>query len=134
MLEATGVRARPWGALTVRTDSRDDICKAAGHAPAAPGRHVPPLTLNIPGAQAIEVPGWFAGEFEVVLFNRGAWCPYCTAQLRAFQRAGDSLTRAGVRDHCQRPNVVRRRDRPAAAVRKSHYACRTRSGEAPLDP
>jgi len=31
------------------------------------------------------------------LFNRGAWCPYCTAQLRAFQRAGDSLTQAGIR-------------------------------------
>jgi peroxiredoxin len=25
------------------------------------------------------------------LFFRGAWCPYCNAQLRAFQRAKDSL-------------------------------------------
>jgi peroxiredoxin len=57
----------------------------------------PQLTLNIPAGQAIEVPGWFAGEFGVVLFNRGAWCPYCTAQLRAFQRAGDSLAQAGIR-------------------------------------
>jgi peroxiredoxin len=62
-----------------------------------PGDAFPRLTLNIPGAQAIQVPGWFAGEFGVVLFNRGAWCPYCTAQLRAFQRAGDSLTEAGIR-------------------------------------
>jgi len=62
-----------------------------------PGDTFPQLTLNIPGAQAIQVPSWFAGEFGVVLFNRGAWCPYCTAQLRAFQRAGDSLTQAGIR-------------------------------------
>jgi peroxiredoxin len=62
-----------------------------------PGDTFPELTLNIPGAQAIQVPGALAGEFGVVLFNRGAWCPYCTAQLRAFQRAGDALTRAGVR-------------------------------------
>jgi Peroxiredoxin len=62
-----------------------------------PGDTFPQLTLNIPGAQAIQVPGSFAGEFGVVLFNRGAWCPYCTAQLRAFQRAGDSLTQAGIR-------------------------------------
>ena len=62
-----------------------------------PGDTCPPLTLGIPGAQAIEVPGWLAGEFGVVLFNRGAWCPYCTAQLRAFQRAGESLAQAGVR-------------------------------------
>jgi peroxiredoxin len=62
-----------------------------------PGDTFPQLTLNIPGAQAIQVPGWFAGQFGVLLFNRGAWCPYCTAQLRAFQRAGESLARAGVR-------------------------------------
>jgi peroxiredoxin len=62
-----------------------------------PGDTFPQLTLNIPGAQAIEVPGWFAGEFGVLLFNRGAWCPYCTAQVCAFQRAGDSLTQAGIR-------------------------------------
>ena len=62
-----------------------------------PGDMFPQLTLNIPGGQAIEVPGWFAGEFGVLLFNRGAWCPYCTAQLRAFQRAGESLAQAGVR-------------------------------------
>jgi peroxiredoxin len=62
-----------------------------------PGDTFPPLTLNIPGAQAIEVPGSLAGEFGVVLFNRGAWCPCCTAQLRAFQRAGGSLAAAGIR-------------------------------------
>ena len=59
-----------------------------------PGDTFPQLTLNIPGSQAIQVPGWFGGEFGVVLFNRGAWCPYCTAQLSAFQRAGDSLAQA----------------------------------------
>jgi len=62
-----------------------------------PGDTFPELTLTVPGGQQIPVPGSFAGEFGVVLFNRGAWCPYCTAQLRAFQRAGESLTQAGIR-------------------------------------
>jgi peroxiredoxin len=62
-----------------------------------PGDTFPELTLAILGGQEIPVPGSFAGEFGVVLFNRGAWCPYCTAQLRAFQRAGDSLAQAGIR-------------------------------------
>ncbi|HEY3953723.1 MAG TPA: peroxiredoxin family protein [Streptosporangiaceae bacterium] len=62
-----------------------------------PGDTFPQLTLNIAGAQAIQAPGSLAGEFGVVLFNRGAWCPYCTAQLRAFQRAGESLAQAGIR-------------------------------------
>jgi len=62
-----------------------------------PGDPFPQLALNIPGAQAIQVPGAFAGEFAVMLFNRGAWCPYCTAQLRAFQRASGSLAQAGIK-------------------------------------
>src|SRR6201997_2642970 len=62
-----------------------------------PGDAFPQLAINIPGAQAIQVPGWLAGEFGVVLFNRGAWCPHCAAQLRAFQRAGESLAQAGIR-------------------------------------
>ena len=32
-----------------------------------------------------------------MLFYRGSWCPYCNAQLRAFQRASDALGDTGVR-------------------------------------
>jgi peroxiredoxin len=62
-----------------------------------PGDAFPQLTLTVPGGKTIPVPGSFAGDFAVVLFNRGAWCPYCAAQLRTFQRAADSLAEAGVR-------------------------------------
>ncbi|MDT0263966.1 redoxin domain-containing protein [Jatrophihabitans lederbergiae] len=34
------------------------------------------------------------GRYRVVLFYRGSWCPFCNAQLRAFQRALPDL--AGV--------------------------------------
>ena len=51
-----------------------------------PGDSFPQLTLSIPGGQTVEVPASFAGGFGVMLFNRGAWCPYCAAQLRAFGR------------------------------------------------
>ena len=60
-----------------------------------PGDAFPPLTLNQPGATTLSVPDVFDGGYGVVLFNRGAWCPYCTAQLRAFQRATDSLAEVG---------------------------------------
>ena len=62
-----------------------------------PGDAFPQITLNVPGGQTVEVPGSFAGSFGVMLFNRGAWCPYCTAQLRAFQRAGEALAEAGIK-------------------------------------
>jgi len=60
-----------------------------------PGDPFPRLTLNVPGGQTLTVPDAFAGDFAVVLFYRGSWCPYCNAQLRAFQRAKDDLAEVG---------------------------------------
>lgn len=37
------------------------------------------------------MPDDLAGRFAVILFYRGSWCPYCNAQLRAFQRSADAL-------------------------------------------
>jgi peroxiredoxin len=56
-----------------------------------PGDTFPELTLAIPGGTTVTVPETFAGQFGVVLFYRGAWCPYCNAQLRAFQCAVSSV-------------------------------------------
>ena len=61
----------------------------------SPGTPFPALTLTPPGKPALTLPDAFAGDFGVVLFYRGAWCPYCNAQLRAFQRASESLGEAG---------------------------------------
>lgn len=61
-----------------------------------PGDPFPELTITT-GDGRLALPGALAGGYGVVLFNRGAWCPYCAAQLRAFQRAGQSLAEAGVR-------------------------------------
>lgn len=44
-----------------------------------------------PGAPALRLPDTVAGHFRVVLFYRGAWCPYCNVHLRAFERALDRV-------------------------------------------
>ena len=62
-----------------------------------PGDIFPELTLTVPGGKTVTVPKTFAGQFGVVLFFRGAWCPYCNGQLRAFQRASATLADVGVR-------------------------------------
>ncbi|SRR6266567_3202052 len=49
-----------------------------------PGDLFPALTLALPGDRTLRLPGALAGHFSVILFYRGAWCPYCNAQLRAF--------------------------------------------------
>ena len=61
-----------------------------------PGDPFPQLAISTTGGQALALPDAFAGHFGVVLFYRGAWCPYCNAQLRAFQRASPILADAGV--------------------------------------
>ena len=62
-----------------------------------PGDRFPVLTISTTDDQTLTIPDAFAGDFGVVLFYRGSWCPYCNAQLRAFERAGHGLAEAGIR-------------------------------------
>src|SRR6516225_8526360 len=57
----------------------------------SPGDPSPPITITPVDREAIDLPDSLAGHFAVVLFNRGSWCPYCNAQLRAFQRNAEKL-------------------------------------------
>ncbi len=62
-----------------------------------PGDPFPTLALTQPGGnKTLSVPDVFDGGYGVVLFYRGSWCPYCNAQLRAFQRATATLAQVGV--------------------------------------
>ena len=63
----------------------------------SPGDSFPALSLTPPGKPALTLPDALDGEFGVILFFRGSWCPYCNAQLRAFQRSGPALADAGIR-------------------------------------
>ena len=56
-----------------------------------PGDHFPHITITPVDGEAIDLPDALAGHFGVILFNRGSWCPYCNAQLRAFQRELEKL-------------------------------------------
>jgi peroxiredoxin len=65
--------------------------------PLNPGDPFPLITVHQAGGGDVELPGHLAGHFGVVLFYRGSWCPYCNAQLAAFQRAQESLQRVDVK-------------------------------------
>jgi peroxiredoxin len=62
-----------------------------------PGDRFPTLTVSLGDGGTLVLPDDLAGSFGVVLFFRGAWCPYCDAQLRAFQRASESLAGVGAK-------------------------------------
>ncbi|MEV8092301.1 peroxiredoxin family protein [Streptomyces nigra] len=61
------------------------------------GAEFPALKVSPVGGGTFDVREYLAGSFGVVLFYRGSWCPYCTAQLRAFQRAHDRFAQAGIK-------------------------------------
>jgi len=53
--------------------------------------------VALPGGDSLVLPDGLAGSFGVVLFYRGSWCPYCNAQLRAFERASEKLSDVGAK-------------------------------------
>ena len=61
------------------------------------GQKFPALQLPTVGGGTISLPDDLGGQFGVVLIYRGAWCPYCNAQLAAFSRAKESLDEVGAR-------------------------------------
>src|SRR6201987_2130496 len=61
-----------------------------------PADPFPVLTTALPGGHVLRLPDALAGHFSVILFYRGSWCPYCNAQLRAFQRSLDRFAEIGI--------------------------------------
>jgi peroxiredoxin len=61
------------------------------------GQTFPSLQLPKVGGGTLSLPDDLAGGFGVVLVYRGAWCPYCNAQLAAFSRATPALDEVGAR-------------------------------------
>jgi peroxiredoxin len=60
------------------------------------GDTFPVLDLTLTDGKRLGVPADLTHPFNVVLVNRGAWCPFCTAQLRAFQAGLSKLTQEGI--------------------------------------
>lgn len=60
-----------------------------------PGDRFPTLTVSLTGGGTLDLPDDLADRFGVILFYRGAWCPYCNAQLSAFQRASERFADVG---------------------------------------
>jgi peroxiredoxin len=61
------------------------------------GQAFPAFDVLAVGGGAISIPQSLRGSYGVVLIYRGAWCPYCQAQLAGFQRASEKLAQAGIK-------------------------------------
>ena len=60
------------------------------------GTALPTVSLSTTQGDLV-LPDALAGSFGVVLVYRGAWCPYCNAQLASFRRASEQLEEQGIR-------------------------------------
>jgi len=61
------------------------------------GQLFPSIEVSAVGGGSIRIPQSLGGSYGVVLFNRGAWCPYCQTQLAGFQRASEKLAETGIK-------------------------------------
>jgi peroxiredoxin len=61
------------------------------------GDAFPKLTVPAVGGGQIALPDVFAGAWGVVIVYRGAWCPFCNAQLAGFAAEKEALDGLGVR-------------------------------------
>lgn len=61
------------------------------------GQAFPKIEITTVDGDAVSVPDYMEGSYGVVLIYRGAWCPYCQAQLAGFQRAAGKLDETGIK-------------------------------------
>ena len=60
------------------------------------GDHFPALELTLTDGRQLSLPTGLDRPYNVVLINRGAWCPFCVGQLRSFQGGLTKLAEEGI--------------------------------------
>jgi peroxiredoxin len=60
------------------------------------GDAFPALELTLTDGNRLSLPADLSRPYNVVLVNRGAWCPYCVTQLRTFQSGLAKLADEGI--------------------------------------
>lgn len=61
------------------------------------GQPFPSLVVPAVGGGTLSLPDDLAGTWATVLVYRGAWCPYCQAQLASFGRAAERFAKEELR-------------------------------------
>ncbi len=60
------------------------------------GDKFPNLKLQTLDGSVIETPAGLKNPWNVILFYRGFWCPFCKSQLTSFQKGLEKLSEEGI--------------------------------------
>jgi len=60
------------------------------------GDEFPNLTFKTIDGQEMQLSKKLIGSWNVILFYRGFWCPFCKSQLKSFQTGLDQMTAEGI--------------------------------------
>ena len=60
------------------------------------GDMFPTLPLQLIDGTTLTLPGGLKQPYNVILVNRGSWCPFCTQQLTSFQAGLAKLEAEGI--------------------------------------
>ena len=99
----------------------------------------PQLDLTLTSGERLSLPEELSKPFNVLLVNRGSWCPFCVGQLAAFQAGLVTLTDEGIgvvsisaesREKAAKPWRTRASDSqllmgPRSRGRRRRWACIT---------
>jgi peroxiredoxin len=78
-------------------EQRDLVAAGAPAGAVSVGSRLPDATLRTPAGEQVSFAEVLGGRPTVVVFYRGAWCPYCNLTLKHYQEALlPELTAAGV--------------------------------------
>lgn len=59
------------------------------------GDAFPNLTLKTIDGKTVQTDAYLKGSWNVLLFYRGSWCPFCKTQLKSFQSGLEKLKSVG---------------------------------------
>lgn len=71
------------------------VASGAGESAVNVGDEAPPFALPDPASQCVELHTVLSSGPAVVSFYRGRWCPYCSEELVALQRALPQMDELG---------------------------------------
>ena len=63
-----------------------------------PGDNFPHINLDIVGGESLQIPQDLGGQFNIVLFYRGHWWPYCRRLLAGYEALIDQFKELGIKN------------------------------------